>query len=144
MDTTVSAPDRRRSTATPGQRLGYALVGLLALGGSIVAAVRGDGLSVAAMVTFLVAPDLPLLLGMGPAGPPERGRLHPRAVPYYNATHGLVGPLVTLTVAVAGLVVAGSGWPVTVLAAGLAWLAHVTIDRSLGYGLRTRDGWQRG
>jgi Domain of unknown function (DUF4260) len=27
---------------------------------------------------------------------------------------------------------------------GLAWLAHVALDRALGYGLRGRDGFQRG
>ena len=26
---------------------------------------------------------------------------------------------------------------------GLAWSAHIAFDRSLGFGLRTRDGFQR-
>jgi len=29
-------------------------------------------------------------------------------------------------------------------AAGLAWCAHIGFDRSLGFGLRTREGFQRG
>jgi hypothetical protein len=32
------------------------------------------------------------------------------------------------------------GW----LAGGLAWTAHIAIDRSLGFGLRTAQGFQRG
>jgi hypothetical protein len=30
------------------------------------------------------------------------------------------------------------------LAAGLAWSAHISFDRSLGFGLRTPEGFQRG
>jgi hypothetical protein len=30
-----------------------------------------------------------------------------------------------------------------VLALGLTWISHVAIDRAVGYGPRTRDGWQR-
>ncbi|MFK4098344.1 DUF4260 family protein [Streptomyces anthocyanicus] len=26
---------------------------------------------------------------------------------------------------------------------GIAWLLHIALDRALGYGLRTADGWQR-
>ena len=29
------------------------------------------------------------------------------------------------------------------LAGGLAWAAHIAIDRSLGFGLRTKEGFQR-
>jgi len=29
------------------------------------------------------------------------------------------------------------------VAAGLAWIAHIGIDRSLGFGLRTPEGFQR-
>jgi hypothetical protein len=29
------------------------------------------------------------------------------------------------------------------LAAGLAWIAHISFDRSLGFGLRTPEGFQR-
>jgi hypothetical protein len=26
----------------------------------------------------------------------------------------------------------------------LAWLAHIAVDRASGYGLRDKQGWQRG
>jgi len=29
------------------------------------------------------------------------------------------------------------------LGAGLAWIAHISVDRSLGFGLRTKEGFQR-
>jgi hypothetical protein len=29
------------------------------------------------------------------------------------------------------------------LAGGLAWIAHIGFDRSLGFGLRTKEGFQR-
>jgi len=29
------------------------------------------------------------------------------------------------------------------LAAGLAWIAHISFDRALGFGLRTPEGFQR-
>jgi len=33
----------------------------------------------------------------------------------------------------------GIGWFI----GGLAWAFHIALDRSLGYGLRTADGFQR-
>ena len=64
------------------------------------------------------------------------GRLRPRAVARYNAVHAVAGPLV---LAAAGAV-AGSG---LVLALGLMWLSHVTLDRAMGFNLRAADGSQR-
>jgi len=60
----------------------------------------------------------------------------PRAVPFYNAAHALFGPL---ALSAAGLV-AGP----LVLGLGLVWLSHVLVDRAVGYGLRTPEGFQRG
>jgi hypothetical protein len=80
-------------------------------------------------------PDLALLLGAGRGL--ERGRLHPRAVPAYNLLHRLWGALALGVVAVA----AGLS-PVWVVGA-LAWALHVAVDRTVGYGLRTPDGFQR-
>jgi hypothetical protein len=84
---------------------------------------------------FGFGPDLALLLGAG-AGL-ARGQLHPRAVPAYNAVHRIWGP-VGLGAAVA-LGVLPAAW----LAGALAWGVHVAVDRTCGYGLRTRDGFQR-
>jgi hypothetical protein len=85
---------------------------------------------------FALGPDAALLVGAGSRL--AAGQLHPRAVRLYNALHSLTGP-----VALVGLVLASSlppGW----LIGGLVWLAHIVLDRALGYGPRTREGFQRG
>jgi hypothetical protein len=82
-----------------------------------------------------LAPDLALLLGAGAGLAP--GQIHPRAVPVYNAVHRFWGPAALVAVAAAGVL--GHGW----LIAGLAWGAHVALDRTVGYGLRTRAGFQQ-
>ena len=128
MEVTLAQP--RRS----GRRLAYGLlaVTLLAVIGFVVVEHATGYWQLAA---FGLGPDLALLLGAG--GGLARGQLHPRAVPLYNALHRVWGPLALLTVAtVAGL-------PLGYLVAGLAWAFHVALDRSVGYGLRTPDGFQR-
>lgn len=87
------------------------------------------------MVAFGLGPDLPLLLGAGKGL--ERGQLHPRAVPLYNLTHRFWGPLALGVAAVAADLAAA--W----LVGALAWATHIAVDRALGYGLRTRAGFQR-
>jgi hypothetical protein len=64
--------------------------------------------------------------------------LHPRAVPFYNALHSLLGPA-ALTVATAAF-----GWSNLWFVAALAWTTHIAIDRAVGYGMRNRNGFQRG
>jgi Domain of unknown function (DUF4260) len=59
-----------------------------------------------------------------------KGQLHPRAVPLYNALHRFIGPI--LLAFVPGF-----------LLGALAWGLHIAIDRTVGYGLRSRDGFQR-
>jgi hypothetical protein len=58
-------------------------------------------------------------------------------VPLYNLVHRYWGPL--LLAAAASFDVVALGFFV----GALAWAFHVSLDRSLGYGLRTRDGFQR-
>jgi hypothetical protein len=40
-------------------------------------------------------------------------------------------------------VLQSGGGSTSALVAGLAWSAHVLVDRACGYGLRRADGWQR-
>ena len=115
------------------RRTAYAVLAL----GLLVAAI-----SIAAdtiwwpLAVFAIAPDVALVAGAGSGL--QRGQLHPRAVPLYNALHRFVGPALVAAAALAGLV--GPGF----LVAALAWAFHVALDRAVGYGLRTRDGFQRG
>jgi hypothetical protein len=115
------------------RRIAYAALGLSAVGLAIWVAVTqhsGGWL----IVIFAIAPDLSFLAGMGSGL--EQGQLHPRAVPIYNAVHRFWVPALMVA---GGLVTWSPNW----LAAGLAWTAHIGIDRSLGFGLRTPDGFQR-
>ena len=106
-------------------RIAYATLAAAALAAAIVV---GPWYAV---VFGAIAPDFALALGAGSAP----GQLHPRAVPAYNALHRFWGP--------AALVVAGALAPGALLALGLGWTFHVALDRTVGYGLRDADGFQR-
>lgn len=86
------------------------------------------------LVVLAIAPDATLLFGFRPGL--QRGQLDPRAVPFYNAVHRLWAPAALALIA---LVFGLGAW----VAAGLAWIAHIAFDRSLGFGLRTKEGFQR-
>ncbi|GAA3109937.1 DUF4260 family protein [Streptomyces echinatus] len=90
-------------------------------------------------LVFLVLPDLTFLIAVADAPRMTKGQLPPRAVPYYNAMHRALVPL-TLAVAYTVLPV---DWP-PAFAALCGWLAHISYDRVFGYGLRTKEGFQRG
>ena len=79
----------------------------------------------------LIGPDIALLAGL------KDGRLNPRGVPFYNALHSYYAPVALMVVAATGAIALGF------FVLGLAWAAHIAVDRALGYGLRTRDGFQR-
>lgn len=116
------------------KRIAYAGLGFVAAALAI-AVVISQHASWWQLVVFAIAPDITLLLGA--SRDLERGQLHPRAVPFYNAVHRLFVPGVLIAVA---LFLQSSGW----LAGGLAWVAHIAFDRSLGFGLRNAQGFQRG
>jgi hypothetical protein len=116
----------------PVPRLAVAAAALGLIAASIAAA--SDAGAWWALAIGLIAPDLALLAGGG--RDLAHGQLHPRAVPAYNAVHRFWGPLAM----VAAGAIAGGAW----LVLGLAWLAHVTVDRAAGYGLRDERGFQRG
>jgi hypothetical protein len=87
------------------------------------------------LAAFGLGPDLALAFGAG-AGL-ARGQLHPRAVGLYNALHRPWGPAALLALTVAGVLPRGY------LVGALAWAFHIAVDRVVGYGLRTPDGFQR-
>jgi Domain of unknown function (DUF4260) len=123
-------------TWSVARRLGWLALALVAAVLSVIQ-VSGHGTGALALaVALAVAPDLAMLIGASRRL--ARGQLAPTAVPFYNAAHRLWGPL--------ALLAAGALWPgsAVLLAGGLAWLAHVGLDRGLGFGLRTPAGFQRG
>jgi hypothetical protein len=72
---------------------------------------------------LLIAPDLSLL---GMLAGPRVGAV------VYNLVHTLVGPTIVLVV---GWWVGSAGG----VAVGLVWLAHLGLDRMVGYGLKYPD-----
>jgi hypothetical protein len=116
------------------RRLAYATLAVTLLVAAVIEAVT-HGTGYWQLGAFAMAPDLALFLGAG-AGL-AKGQLHPRAVGAYNLLHRFWGPLALLAVVGAGLL------PLGYLVGGLIWAFHVAVDRSLGYGLRDRAGFQR-
>ena len=115
------------------KRPAYLVLGLLATVVAVALVVTQHS-SWWQLVVFAIAPDLALVAGAGPGL--ERGRLHPRAVPFYNAVHRPWVPAILVALMV---FLQSPGW----LAGGLAWIAHIAFDRSLGFGLRSPGGFQR-
>jgi hypothetical protein len=85
------------------------------------------------LAAFAIGPDLALFAGAG--GGLEKGQLHPRAIRLYNALHSYWAPTLLAALALA--------LPAGYLVGALAWAFHISLDRTAGYGLRTRDGFQR-
>jgi hypothetical protein len=127
--TTATIKPRR-----PLARLAYATLAALLLAAVVLEAAR-HGTGYWQIVAFGLGPDVALFYGTGRGL--EKGRLHPRAVGLYNLLHRVWGPLALAMLAAFGLL------PVGFFIGALAWGFHIALDRALGYGLRTRDGFQR-
>jgi hypothetical protein len=115
------------------KKLLYAALGFVATG-LAVAEVVTQHATWWPLVVFAMAPDLSFFVGMSRGL--ARGQLAPRAVPVYNAVHRYWAPVVLVVIT---FLVHSPEW----VAAGLAWIAHISFDRSLGFGLRTPQGFQR-
>lgn len=128
MSTTTTEPGNR------ARRTAYAaLAGMLLI--AIVFEVAKHSTGYWQLAVFGLGPDLALMFGGG-AGL-ARGQLHPRAVPPYNLVHRFWGPLAVALASALGVLSLGY------FIGALAWALHIALDRSLGYGLRTPDGFQR-
>jgi hypothetical protein len=129
-------PSHAHPTRTVIRRLAWLALGLAAATLTVIQVTRHGTGALALAVVLAVAPDLTMLIGA--SRKLARGQLAPAAVPFYNTAHRLWGPLLLLA--------AGAIWPgsAVLVAGGLAWLAHVGLDRGLGFGLRTPEGFQRG
>jgi hypothetical protein len=109
------------------KKVAYLVLGLVAAGLAVEDVVTQNSIWLM-LIIGAVAPDLSLLAGMGPGL--ERGQIHPRAVPFYNAVHRFWAPSVLVAVS---------------LFVAPYWTAFgLAFDRSLGFGLRSPEGFQRG
>lgn len=115
------------------KKVAYLVLGLVAAALAVEDVVTQNSIWLM-LIVGAIAPDLALLAGMGPGL--ERGQIHPRGVPFYNAVHRFWAPAVLVAVSL----FLAPYWT----AFGLAWIAHISFDRSLGFGLRSPEGFQRG
>jgi hypothetical protein len=128
MQTTHISP---RSTIV--RRAAYGMAAMLLLAAAMIEIFTND----AGWWQFFAlgfGPDIALFAGISSSL--EKGQLHPRAVPLYNALHSFRWPAL---LAVAAVIWLPLGW----LAGALAWGLHIALDRSIGYGPRTHDGFQQ-
>ncbi|WP_369215015.1 DUF4260 family protein [Streptomyces flavofungini] len=141
MSASVPAVDRRhpKQVLTVIRRTAWLVLALFWSVLGVLEGVHHGWLAGLFALAFFVAPDLTFLLGLRDAPHMAHGQLPPRAVPYYNAAHRALVPLALL-----GLYAAVPGKWAPLLAALCGWLAHISYDRAFGYGLRTKEGFQRG
>lgn len=127
---TAATLEPRRFT----RRTVYATVAIVLLAAVVLEAAK-HGTGYWQVAAFGLGPDLALFYGA--AAGLEKGQLHPRAVGLYNLLHRYWLPLGLAALAAFGLV------PFGYFVGALAWAFHVSLDRAVGYGLRTGDGFQR-
>jgi hypothetical protein len=106
-------------------RLLLRVEGLVLCAAALALYVRED-FSILALVLLFLAPDLSFV---GLTAGPRVGAVA------YDAAHTYVGPILLASVSV--IVEWDAG-----VALGLIWLAHIGIDRALGYGLRYPDAFR--
>jgi hypothetical protein len=115
------------------KKIAYLVLGLVFVGLAVYDVVVLQNSTWLLLIVGAIAPDLSLLAGAGRGL--ERGQIHPRAVPFYNAVHRFWAPGV--------LVVVSLFLAPALSALSLAWIAHIAFDRSMGFGLRSPEGFQR-
>lgn len=139
MSTATVPTVRKGSAALVARRTAWGANALFWTAFAVLEGVNHGWLAALLAVAFFIAPDLTFLAGIRDAHTVERGQLPARAVPYYNAAHRALVPLAFM---VLYTVTPPIQW--APLFAGLCgWMAHISFDRALGYGLRTKDGFQR-
>lgn len=115
------------------RRIGWGITAAALLSGTVLQVQEHGGGWLA--LGFVIMPDLAIFAGI------ERGlqkrQLSPRAVPLYNALHRFVGPAILALLVITGVL------PSVWLSAAFGWAFHVSFDRTVGYGLRDSNGFQR-
>jgi len=106
---------------------------------AVLEAINHGWLAGTLALAFAVLPDLAFLVALDEAPHMKKGQLPPRAVPYYNAMHRALVPLALMVLCIVAPVDLAPAF-----AALCSWLAHISYDRVFGYGLRTKEGFQRG
>jgi hypothetical protein len=145
---------QRRDVAEPGgvarlrvtgpgaaaRRAGWWVVGAVCTAFAVFEAVKHGSPASYLFFVGALGPDIPLLAQLGTRH--EQGQLYRKAVPFYNVLHFPWLPLAVIVFFSFYGSTNDQAAPGFTL--GLTWLAHIAVDRALGYGLRNRNGWQRG
>ncbi|POX48052.1 DUF4260 family protein [Streptomyces sp. Ru72] len=140
MSTATTASTRStRSAVTVVRRTAWLANAIFWSAFAVLEAVNHGWTAATLALVFLVLPDLTFLVALDEAPRMAKGQLAPRAVPYYNAMHRALVPLALMAL----YTVAPVAWA-PAFAALCGWLAHISYDRAFGYGLRTKEGFQRG
>jgi hypothetical protein len=126
----MTSPQRRHP------RFLWGAAGVMLLAGSVAEMALHGGAAIWAGLLGLIGPDLAFLAGIGE--PNEPGLLPARAVPAYNLVHRLWLPVIMLAAVIADGQSGQQAAPY--VAASLGWLAHIALDRALGFRLRAADG----
>jgi hypothetical protein len=132
---TASATSTAARTA---RRVAWSAGALFWTAFAVLEGVNHGWLAAGFAVAFFIAPDLTFLAGLRDARTTERGQLPVRAVPYYNAAHRALIPFALMIAYALGPI----AWP-PIFAGLCGWMAHIAVDRAFGYGLRTKEGFQR-
>ncbi|MET9907308.1 DUF4260 family protein [Streptomyces sp. NPDC006476] len=140
MSTSPTATARRSSVTLVVRRTAWLANALFWSAFAVLEAMNHGWFAGTLAFVFLVLPDLTFLVALDDAPRMAKGQLAPRAVPYYNAMHRALVPLALLVVYAVQPYFA---WA-PAFAALCGWLAHISYDRAFGYGLRTKEGFQRG
>ncbi|MEU6259153.1 DUF4260 family protein [Streptomyces sp. NPDC047043] len=138
--TATNATTTHRSARSVARRTAWLAGALFWSAFAVLEAVNHGWLAGTLALTFFVLPDLTFLVALDDAPRMAKGQLPPCAVPYYNALHRALVPLALL---VAYTVQPFFAWA-PLFAALCGWMAHISYDRAFGYGLRTKEGFQRG
>ncbi|MFD5539841.1 DUF4260 family protein [Streptomyces sp. NPDC127079] len=138
MTSTTNVTPSLRTATTMARRAAWLAGALFWTAFAVLEGVNHGWLAGALALLFLILPDLTFLVALDDAPRMAKGQLAPRAVPYYNAAHRALVPLTLLVVYAVG----PFAWP-PAFAALCGWLAHISYDRAFGYGLRTKEGFQR-
>jgi hypothetical protein len=120
-----------RPASQIARRTAHGTVAVLLIATALELALRDGGWW--QLAAFAIGPDIALPAGFGTGL--EKGRLHPRAVPLYNVLHSYWGPAL--------LALAALAIPSGYLVGALAWAFHISLDRAIGYGKRSPEGFQR-
>ncbi|WP_326700503.1 DUF4260 domain-containing protein [Streptomyces sp. NBC_01754] len=134
-----TAEGATRSSASRPVRAAWGLLGAFLLVWVVFEAVKHGGWVIPLAVLGLVVPDLSFFAGA--SGEHRPGQLPRGTVAVYNLVHRPLVPLVLMVPPAA--LADGPGDNAAPFTFGLAWLTHIALDRAMGYGLRTADGWQR-